>query len=209
MKTMRHILLTAFLLGSAGLFAQGYFILGYGPSFPLGPTKDYIDRASWRSFNGEGGGFVTKHLSVGVSFSWYGYYKEFPLQTYYDIEGSKVTVTGKQWRYANMYPLMAVVKYYVPIKDLDFRPYAGVGIGACFVNRTMDFGLYSVTNDDVQFGFYPEIGFSYWFNSGFAVSLDGRYNYAIGTKDLPDHSNITVAVNLIWKFGARNFTFTD
>ena len=73
-------------------------------------------------------------------------------------------------------PWWSVVKYYIPLKNKDFRPFIGAGLGPYFINRSLDFGVYSITEYTTQFGFYPELGFSYWVNSGFALSLNGKYN---------------------------------
>ena len=48
MKKIRYILTALLLLSGITLFAQGYFSFGYGPSIPMGDSKDYIDRTSWR-----------------------------------------------------------------------------------------------------------------------------------------------------------------
>lgn len=210
MKKIRYYVIAAFLLMTASLSAQGYFIIGYGPSIPLGKSTDFIDKTSWRGFNLEAGAFVTRNISVGASFSWYGFYKSYPYQTYENVQGTTITITGRQWRYDNLYPLVAVAKYYIPLKNRDFRPYLGIGLGPYFVNRSLDFGIYSLTEHSTQFGFYPELGFSYWFNSGYALSLNGRYNNSLKSNDLPAHSNIAINLGLVWKFGGKqDFTFTE
>ena len=209
MKTIRTTLALLLLLTAGSLFSQGYMILGYGPSFPLGETKTYIDRMSWRSFNIEAGAFLTRNLSVGATFTWFGYYKEFPNDTYVNIGGTPVTVSGKQWRTANLYPLEAVVRFYIPIKRLAFRPFIAAGLGPCFLSRRLDFGIYTFTKNYTQFGFFPEAGFSYWFNSGFGAGMEAKYHYALATGDLPATSNVSVMVRLIWQFGSRDLTFTE
>jgi opacity protein-like surface antigen len=196
---MKRPLLTAILLlTTASLFSQAYIAFGYGPSFPLTKLNDYIDKTSWRTFNIEGGYFVTKDFAFGASFSWYGYYNSFPYDTYENIQGSTVTVSGKQWRYANVYPLMAMARYYLPLKG-NFKPFTGAGFGPCFVNRKLDFGVWSFTDHTTQFGFYPELGLSYWFKKGFSLSFDARYNYAVKNKDLEGHSNVALNMGLVWK----------
>lgn len=209
MKKLRLLFVAALLLPATSLFAQGYVTLGYGPSFPLAQVRDYIDKTSWRSLNLEAGWFFTKDLSLGVAFSWYGYYKSYPYQTYENIENTTVTVTGRQWRYVNFYPLVAVAKYYIPFKDLDFKPFVGVAAGAVFADRRLDFGVYTISENTIQLGFYPELGFSYWINDGLALSLDARYNYSLKTNTLPSHSNVALNLGVLWKFGERNFTFTN
>lgn len=201
MKHIKGIIFTCLFVCSPSLFAlcQGFISFGYGPSFPLGKLNDYIDHASWRAFNLEGGYFLTDGLAVGVSFSWYGYYKSFPYDTYENVGGSTVTISGRQWRYSNVYPLMAKIRYYLPLKG-DLKPFIGAGLGPCFVNRRLDFGVWSFTDHTTQFGFYPELGLSYWIISGFALSLDARYNYAVRNKDLEAHSNVALNLGLVWKF---------
>ena len=200
MKFILHILFFISLLAivSEGS-AQGYFSFGYGPSIPMGESKDYIDRTSWRSFSLEGGVFVTRNLSVGAAFSWYGSYKSYPWQTYENVNGTNITVTGLQWRYGNLYPLVAVVKYYIPLKNERFRPFAGAGLGPYFMNRRLDLSVLSFSENSTQFGFYPEIGFSFWFPLDFALSLDARYNYTVKSNDVPAQSNVAVNFGLIWK----------
>jgi hypothetical protein len=199
MKKIRTFFVVALLLPAASLSAQVYFSFGYGPSFPLGDTKEYIDQASWRNFNMEIGFYVAKNFSVGSSFSWYGSYQDYPFRTWSNIQGSTVTVTGQQWRYGNNYPLTFLLKYYLHLKTTSFRPYIGAGLGPYFTNRQIDLGVWSVKEYFVQFGFYPELGLSYWFKRGFALSMEGRYNYSVKTSELPSQSNIAVSIGLIWK----------
>jgi hypothetical protein len=209
MKKIRAILFFVFLLPAASIFAQFYTTVGYGPSFPLGETKDYIDRTSWRNFNLEIGGFIGKNLSLGVAFAWYGSYQSYPFGTYTNVQGTTVTVTGQQWRYGNSYPLAVILKYYITMKNIPVRPYAAVGLGPSFTNRRIDFGIWSMTRHYTQFGMYPEIGLSYWFKQGYALSLGARYNYSIKSGELPAQGNIAVNMSLIWKIGARTTPLFD
>ncbi len=203
MKKLVPSLIACFLL-SASLAArsQGYFSFGYGPFFPLGPDRGFIPETGWRSISAEAGVFTGRNFCLGVAFSWYGSYKAYPYQTYANVQGSTVTVTGLQWRYGNQYPLTAVARYYIPIGNSRFRPFAGVGAGPWFVNRTLDFGIYSKSQYATQFGFYPELGCSLWIKSGVALNLGARYNYSFRAKDIPGQSNVAVNIGLLWKIGA-------
>lgn len=209
MKKISHFLFTLLLLAPVSVFSQGFIGLGVGFSFPAGGTYDFIDQPGWRGCHLEAGGFFTDHLSAGAAFSWYGYYKSYPLQTYENINGTGITITGKQLRYENVYPLMLKVRYYFPANDSGFMFYAGGAVGAVFATRLQDFGVYSESDHTAQFGFYPEAGISYWFTGRFAICLDGRYYYSLKSAALPSHSGISVNLGLVWKFGTRNFTFMD
>jgi hypothetical protein len=210
MKQIRYFFTALTILMTPSLLAQGYLSFGYGPSIPVGKSSEYIDKLSWRGFNMEAGAFVTRNISVGAAFSWYGSYKSYPYQTYENIQGTAITITGHQWRYENVYPLVAVFKYYIPLKNKKLRPFIGAGLGPYFINRSLDFGIYSRGKNDTQFGFYPELGLSYWMKGGYAFSLDAKYNYSIKTNDLPSHSNIAINLGLVWKFGGKgDFTFTE
>jgi outer membrane protein W len=199
MKKIKYIIIMLSLVSASGLFAQsGYLAATYNTAIPLGNSKDFISNASFRGFGVDGGYYVTKNLSVGLSFSWNGFYEDFPYQTY---EVGTISITGLMWRYTNLFPLLATVKYYVPT-GIEFQPYFGLGVGTVITNTTTDFGIYSNTYRAWTFGLTPEVGFLYWFNSQTGIKLDATYNWSTKADNIPSQSNIGIALGLIWKLGS-------
>jgi hypothetical protein len=163
-------------------------------AIPMGNTKDFIEKFSPRGFGVEAGGWLNDNLSLGLNFSWNGFYQEFDYDTY---EFGTTTLYGRMWRYTNVYPLMGVAKYYLSSSS-DLEAYIGAGIGTYIINKRTDFGLYILEDKQWHFALYPEVGIIYWVSEETGLTLNARYNWAAKSGDIASQSYLGFNVGLVF-----------
>jgi len=122
------------------------------------------------------------------------FYQKVDSKTY--TEGT-AAISGIQYRYTNVAPILAEGKFYLPTKSKKAKPYVGIGVGTLYVNRSTDFGLYRITNETWQFCLRPELGFSFKPRDGVSLFVGGKWYSGYGTSDLPGQSYISVNVGLM------------
>ena len=105
MKKIKILIALSALLLSANGFGQFvYTDVTYDMSVPLGNTSDFISKTSFRGMTLRVGRFVTDDLAVDVRFSWNTFYEAKDFETYTSDDGT-TSVTGKQFKYINSFPL--------------------------------------------------------------------------------------------------------
>jgi opacity protein-like surface antigen len=185
------------LIGSITLVtshAQQKMVITYPIAFPIGNHHDYISQTSFRGISLE---FLQKAhpmADVGVEAGWNVFYQKVDSKTY--TEGT-AAISGIQYRYTNVAPILAEAKIYVPTKNKKAKPYVGLGVGTLYVNRSTDFGLYRITNETWQFCLRPELGFSFRPTNGVSLLVGGKWYSGYGTSDLPGQSYISINVGLM------------
>ena len=140
----------------------------------------------------EGKGFVTDNIAIGGSFDWNVLYEEISSDQYME---KTLTITGKQYRYVNMYPLMATGSYYMN-GIYSTSPYFGLGVGTIKIDKKTEMGLYAISEENWHFGLTPEIGISYPFASDIGGTFKIRYLYAFKAGNGTAHSLISFAFGL-------------
>lgn len=180
---------------SVNSFGQSiYTNLTYNMSVPVGNTSDFISKTSFRGFAVNVGSFVTDNLAVDLRFSWSVFYEAKDFETYISDDGT-ASVTGKQFKYINAFPLTAGVRY-VLNSSSDFSPYFAGGLGAYKINERVDMGIYSDEDRFWHFGFYPEIGFVFDIPYNTCLNVYARYDYALKTQDATSHSFLVFGIGL-------------
>lgn len=186
MKTTKYILyiLAAFVLFPCiGAKAQtgSEFFLSYNFGVPLADSKEYVPTVSYIGAEVNYKYFLKKNISLSFSAGWNVFYKE----TKDLLSLPNADVSGLQNRYINTVPLLAGVQYYFG-KDNNMRPYAGVNIGALYLTRRLQIGVYDLTENSWHFMVQPEIGLLLEIDRYSDVMFGITYNY--GT---PSKSDIT------------------
>jgi hypothetical protein len=195
MKKIRILIALSALLLSANGFGQfAYTDVTYDMSVPLGNTSDFISKTSFRGMTLRVGRFVTDDLAVDVRFSWNTFYEAKDFETYTSDDGT-TSVTGKQFKYINSFPLTAGARY-VLNSSSEFSPYFAGGLGAYKINERVDMGIYYNEDKIWHFGLYPEIGFIYDFSYSVGLNVYARYDYAFKTQDATSHSYIAFGIGL-------------
>ena len=158
---------------------QTLWILNWEIAGPIGSFANYIDDTSLRGFSLEGRTFVSKNVSVGLSFSWNRFQQTFSDIT---IPINNGTLSGPVYRYNDMFGIRGLAHYYFSTGVL--QPYIGAGIGGAWgyaYQQTAD-----ISNSQSNFNFIasPEVGLLYVMAKGgtnAALNVAFRYTYTTAT----------------------------
>ncbi len=165
----------------------------YSVGIPTGDLKDFTDNVSGRGFIFEARRFLSNQASVGFSVGWQVYKDR--LEGTFSLEG--IDATGTQVRYVNTLPIMVTGHYYLGSPG-NIRPYLGGGVGTVSSLQRVDLGLFSDSNNNWHFGFYPEVGVYIPLSFDMGLNLAAKYNYAIATSDSFDYTYLAFSVGFAW-----------
>jgi len=197
MKKLFFLLIVSLCM--QGLFAQRHsvFILSYPIAFPMGDLKDYISNTSFRGFNLEFGKEVRPNLIAEIETGWNVFYQDQPEDVY--TEGT-ASISGKQFRYTNSVPIIAGAKWVLKSHN-NLVPYAGLGLGTMYSDRSTDFGLYRISTDAWQFCVRPELGITFKSRNGPSAMLGVKYYSSFNSSDLDGQSFLTVNIGVVFPYG--------
>jgi outer membrane protein len=167
------ITLISFCFLSGALFAQSNTTINYSIGFPVGDLSDFTQKASWRGATIDFRKMVQPNIGVGFSVGWNVFYEEFARDTY-TIDN--VSLTGKQFRYSNHFPMMINPTYYLKPGE-SMNPYVSLGIGTMYTRRNTDMNLYTLEQEAWNFLLQPEVGVQYMINEAAALNVSGKFNY--------------------------------
>lgn len=193
---MKYILLfvTALII-SASSYAQGLYTLNYTMGFGIGSTSEYINSPSFRGMTFEGRGFITDNVSLGGLFNWTAFYEGLDGATFTQ---ENATLTGKQYRYINAFPLLFQAHYYLQTDSYAPRVYLGVGTGAYKMVRRTNIGVWTHEYNAWQYGVSPEVGMLFPVGMDSQFNLSVRYHYVVKAKDTTDYSWFGLSVGFAW-----------
>lgn len=196
MKKIFFLAIGFFFMQSA--FSQrSAFILSYPISFPMGDLGDYTNKTSFRGINMEFAWEVHPNLLADIETGWNVFYQEEPSQVY--TEGT-ASISGKQFRYTNSVPILAGAKWILNERK-NVIPYAGVGLGTLYSDRSTDFGLYRISTDAWQFCIRPEIGITFKSRNGPAAMLGVKYYAAFNSSALDGQSFLSINIGIVFPGG--------
>ncbi len=197
MKKYILIAIISTFASTAG-YSQGssLYSFDYTMGMGVGSMGDYIKKASFRGLTFEGRGFVSDNVSVGALVSWATFYEARKNETY--THEDYTTLFGNQYRYINVYPMLAQAHYYFGTDPHYTRIYLGGGIGTYSVNKETQIGVWALTENKWHFGVSPEIGILLPINYGTMINISLRYNYAVKTKNAPDYSWLALSIGFAW-----------
>lgn len=181
---MKKYILIALVIGLTNFSASAQtsiFKLDWNVGFPLADMSDFIEDESYRGFRIGGRAFVYDYLSVGGEAGWQVFNGSWTgIQ---NIDGN-IDVSGRQFRYMNIYPIMANAHFYLG-EDGGVRPYLGTNMGVTFINTRTEIGLWAVTENSTHFALAPEIGALIPVGvAGAGLNIGGRYDIAFKTNKL-------------------------
>jgi hypothetical protein len=176
MKKISVIMIAA-VIGLVPLAASqaqvGMGAVTWNVSDGLGDTGDFISDISYIGFGIEGRSYIAKSFTIGVEFSW----QVWDEQSTDAIEIEGGTLTGKQFRYINAFPMLATLDLYAG-EIHNFRMFLGVGVGAYYIMKRLQIGLANLEDKDWFFGGGPEFGFLIPWNEVYFLA-SARMNYAV------------------------------
>lgn len=191
------IILIVFSVGMISRANAQVFTLNYRMSAPLKDSHDFISKMSFRGMSADYHHYLSEHFAIGLSLGWNTFYKHLNYQTNnFIMDGEKVTITGDQFRYLNIVPIMASVRYQFTKGDAAVLPYVGVGIGTNWAETRLEIGDLLAKEKGWQFAVAPEIGMIIPFSEHVGMNVAAQYHYGAKTGDLPALQNFGVKVGL-------------
>jgi len=182
-------ILTLFLAFTFSVFSQNLTGIQYSIGFGTGDMREYISPASFRGFTADYRYLPQPSVGVGLSIGWHLFYKELPDDTY---DYRDLTFSGKQWRYSNHFPVLAVLDYFA-MPERKISGFAGLGIGTMYSVRDLDMGVFSFQRHAWQFALKPELGVMVKFAKGFNFTLSASYLNGFKSGELPNQGFFTIS----------------
>ncbi len=183
----------AFLFTGLALTAfsqNGITALTYSMGFGTGSMNEHISAPSFRGFTIDYRKLVQPNVGVGIDIGWNVFYEELADGSY---DYRNLTLSGKQWRYSNHFPMLVAGTYYMK-PDEKISGFAGFGLGTMYTLQNTDMSLYTLENDAWQFAIRPEAGVLIKANPGMAFNLSSKYYYGFKGGDLEAQGFFTVNV---------------
>ncbi len=200
MKNNKILFTIVFIIAfSFASFSQGggAWNFTYNMGIPMGDTKDFVSKSSFRGMMIEGRGFVTNNLAVGGAVGWQVFYENNGWVT--ESISETAAIHGYQRKVINAVPLLVTADYYFFPGNL--MPYIGLGLGTYYIESRSYLGIYYVQEKAWHFGLAPELGLSIPFgSSNAAFTANVKYNWAAKTKDTSGQSWIGVGVGFSYVF---------
>jgi hypothetical protein len=189
-----YFLAALFIFVSSIAFSQGTYLGGtYSIGIPLGGMDNYISTGSFRGANFEGLKELNSKVAVGWILGWNVFSEKRANEVY---TNDNLTVTGTQYRYMNLFPMLARGIYAFG-ETGGTRPFIGTGTGVTADIAKTNIGLYSFQKTGWHFTIAPEIGIK--IPLGY-TSLTGslRYTYGVKTKELGNLSYFSINLGGLW-----------
>jgi hypothetical protein len=194
-KGLYIILLVAITTVTAS--AQGnLFSFQYSMGLGTGDMADYNSAYSFRGAMIEWRKLITPMVGVGIDVGWNTFYKKVPNDTY---TRGNASLTGKQFRYQNTFPILAVGNYYFS-PDQKLRPFVGLGLGTMYNVRDTQMYVYSLEQDAWHFVMCPQAGILYELGYTTQLYVGLKYNVGLQSGDFTQGQNY-LAINVGLAFG--------
>ncbi len=172
MKLISTLILVVVL--SFAAFGQEYMTtLTYNISAPAGETTQFIESPSYLGLSFDGRKFIVPFISVGFYTGWQVFYE----QSNMPLNVDKGSISGKQYRYINSFPIMLNAHLYIG-PDQCIRPYVGINAGAYFIWKRLNIGVLQAEEKKWVLGFAPEVGMTVPIGD-VHINLGAKYNYAL------------------------------
>lgn len=196
MKKIFMICLLLYVVAIGRTNAQ-ILTVNYRMAAPLGNSHDFISKMSFRGMSTDYHYYLSEHFAVGLSLGWNTYYKHLDYHTNnFMLRGEKVTITGDQFRYLNVVPVLVSARYQFTKGDAAVLPYIGVGIGTNWAESRLETGDFVAKEKGWQFAVAPEIGMIIPFCDWVGMNIGAQYQYSAKANGLPDLQDFGVKVGL-------------
>ena len=184
---------TGLLLASAPTTARAdddiFAGVSYHNAIGVDETYDFTPGYSFRGL-----GFDVRYIpegsfSAGLAVAWHVLADDSRDQ----VRVENVDISGRQRRSFNAVPILAMGHYYT---EGPVRLMLGFGLGASWIERRVEVGLFDVDEDYMHFTVAPEVGLIVrpWENTW--VLLSSRYHYAAETGGAPAHQWFSFGLGL-------------
>ena len=195
---MKKILIIALAFAAGvyitpGVSAQSFTSIQYQVGFPTSGLKDHVSKVSWRGATFEFQREVAPSITVGVNFSWSTFYERMDYNSY---TSGTATLTGVQYRYDNLFPMMVNAHYTIGTGKIV--PYVGLGIGTMYDLRNTDMGTWTVEEKNWHFMMSPEAGLMFDVAPDVSIKLNAKYDYAFKIKDADAFGNLNLNFGFVF-----------
>lgn len=180
-------------LASAQGERSSWFGLNWSLASPTANSKQFTSDFSlrgmgleWRQLRGRN--------SYGLSLGWNATNEE----TQETSSLPQVDLTGFQFRYINAYSILLAGHTYLGTPG-KARPFLGLKAGTYYINRRVDVGLWTATDNTWHFGVAPELGFTVPLRQSYgseAFYTAVRYNYALAAGSTPYQSWFAIDIGI-------------
>ncbi len=163
--------------------------LAWHNSIGVANSNEFTPGYSLRGIGGDLRYLVDPYVSLGLSAAW----NVLASRATDDFRVSNIDVQGRQRRAFNAVPMMVNGHVYTPG---SIRLMMGFGVGASWIERRIDIGLFDVADANVHFTFAPEVGFAI---KGFQktwILVSSRYHYAAPSGEAPEQQWFSFAFGL-------------
>lgn len=193
----KFLVISAFLVMVIATQAnsQSLTTVSYSMGLATGDLGDYVSTFSGRGFTLDYRKMVQPNIGVGLYTGWNVFFDERPYDTY-TIDNR--SLSGKQFRTVNSFPIMFATDYYLKPGE-DLNPFIGLGVGTIYTERATDMGIYRLTQDAWSFAFTPQVGFYYSVNRYSGISLAAKYNLGLAGGDF-DTTQSYLSFNIGYMF---------
>lgn len=196
---MKKIFSIAILVATVGTvsFAQSNVTLAYSIGLPTGDLSSFIGKSSFRGISFDYRYKFQHNMAVGLNVAWNVFYEELSRDSY--TLGTE-TITGKQYRYSNNFPMLATFTYFLSEEEEGVVPFASFGIGTMYTRRNTDMNLYTIEQEAWNFLIQPEIGVHYGMPDGFGLSASLKYNHGFAAGSELTEAQSYLSLNLGFNF---------
>jgi outer membrane protein len=157
--------------------ASGLFTWATG--IAIGDSNEFAPKYGFLGFHGEMIYHARADFSIGLTSG----YQLFTGKGRETVEFGDAALTGYQFRFIDVVPILAVGRYYVDVGD-SASLFPSLGIGTIYANREVDVGFVGVHDDTWYFGVSPQLGFAYHLPGPDPMVLV-KYNFAPGGEETP------------------------
>lgn len=184
--------LLALVFCSTELSAQSFTSFQYSVGVPFGGLKDHTNNVSGHGFTFEFHKEVAPSFSVGINLAYSVFYEQKDYGSY--TQGT-ATLTGMQYRYNNVFPMLINAHYM--FGEGMLIPYVGLGLGTIYDLRNTNMGLYSVEEKNWHFLISPEAGFLFDLSKDMSFKLNAKYDNAFKIHDADGFGNLSFNIGFV------------
>ncbi len=170
-----------------------YLKFNFAPMIPTGNTANFIGVPSARSGNIEYYMMLDSKFGFGGEIGFTSFFEKKSGET---LTSGTLSVTGTQFRFHNLVPVMPAVIYFFN-EPGSFRPYVSLGAGIMINTQRIEMGIFQERLNSFQIGIKPELGSIFQLSEFVAIKLSGKYYNTLGGSRLPAQSALGINLGFV------------
>ena len=168
--------------------------VSYSMASPLGNTKDFVDRTSFRGLAFDFRSMRTDNLSLGIHVGW-NVFDEHKVQT---TTIGNVTVTGFHRKWINTFPIMVTGDFYTGDGRRQTKGTLGFGVGVLGDVHRLELGTDTEKYEEKPWHFLlsPSVGILTPLGPDIYGHISFRYHYGFGSGNLDAQSYVALNIGI-------------